>query len=136
MKDAIIKGRLTEMRFVIRATEHGWRVSQPIFRDGRYDFIIEKNDRLLRVQVKTAIKDKRCNSEFIRTQWDCKRAEDGGRKWRSYDGYVDFFVAYSVISDEFAILPVAVIKDRFSIRFSRRGFIGRYIGNWDFKEVV
>lgn len=48
------KGLITEMRVMLYFIELGYNVSQPLNADSRYDCIIDVNNKLLKIQIKTA----------------------------------------------------------------------------------
>lgn len=50
------KGLITEMRVMLYFIEQGYNVSQPLNADSKYDCIVDINNKLYRIQVKTAHK--------------------------------------------------------------------------------
>lgn len=48
------QGRLTELQVAEAFLSRGYQVSQPLVSDSRYDFIVDINHKLLRIQVKTS----------------------------------------------------------------------------------
>ena len=53
MQENIKKGLLTELRCELDFTNLGYVVSKPITADSRYDYIVDINGRLLKIQCKT-----------------------------------------------------------------------------------
>lgn len=47
------QGKTTEMQVALAFIQKGYQVSQPLISDSRYDFIVDINSQLLRLQVKT-----------------------------------------------------------------------------------
>ena len=54
MQEKMKKGLLTELRCELDFTNLGYVVSKPITADSRYDYIVDINGRLLKIQVKTS----------------------------------------------------------------------------------
>ena len=48
------RGEITELQVAQAFLSHGIQVSKPLVSDSRYDFIVDINHTLLRIQVKTA----------------------------------------------------------------------------------
>lgn len=51
------RGKTTELLVATAFIKRGYQVSQPLVSDSRYDFIVDINNKLIRIQVKT------CNSK-------------------------------------------------------------------------
>ena len=58
------KGNISEQQFILYCLNNDIKVSRPVFNDARYDFIIDINNKLLRVQVKTAY-DSQTEERFV-----------------------------------------------------------------------
>ena len=54
MKDNTIKGALTELQCQKDFISRGFLVSQPIVADSRYDYVVDINNHLYRIQCKSA----------------------------------------------------------------------------------
>lgn len=48
------QGRITELQVANSFLELGYQVCQPLVSDSRYDFIVDINGKLLKIQVKTS----------------------------------------------------------------------------------
>lgn len=48
------KGLITEMKVMLFLVEQGYNVSQPLNADSKYDCILDVNNKLYRIQIKTA----------------------------------------------------------------------------------
>ena len=53
MLNTHFQGKTTEMKVALAFLQKGYQVSQPLVSDSRYDFIIDINNKLLKIQVKT-----------------------------------------------------------------------------------
>lgn len=54
MCETNLKGALTEQRCFTKCLESGYMVLKPLFDDSKYDFVLDLNGKLIRVQVKTS----------------------------------------------------------------------------------
>lgn len=100
-----LRGEWAEICFMARATEQGLQVSRPWGEMARYDFVVEYEQRFVRVQVKSTI---------------CKTGRGycctvrGGHK--PYVGDVfDFLAAYIVPENAWYIIPARELKGRGSV---------------------
>ena len=51
------KGKITELEVANEFLKRGYQVSQPLVSDSRYDFIVDIDGKLLKIQVKTSHTD-------------------------------------------------------------------------------
>jgi hypothetical protein len=90
------RGEWAELRFMIRATELGLRVTKPWGDNAPYDLAIETNGRFLRVQVK-------CTRFRRGRSYKCHLDSNG----RAYTpDQIDFIAAYVIPTDTWYILPI------------------------------
>lgn len=54
MLNTHFQGKITEIQVAKAFLELGYQVSQPLVSDSRYDFIVDINGKLLKIQVKTS----------------------------------------------------------------------------------
>lgn len=52
------QGKITEMQVATAFLQLGYQVSQPLVSDSRYDFIVDINNKLYRIQVKKVLREK------------------------------------------------------------------------------
>jgi PD-(D/E)XK endonuclease len=93
------RGEWAEMRFMARAAEHGLTVTKPFGDCCRYDFVVEYNGCLLRVQVK-ATTSKQYGS------YACNLRTGRGRMYAENE--IDFLAAYVIPLDVWYIFPAEV----------------------------
>ncbi|HLW88555.1 MAG TPA: group I intron-associated PD-(D/E)XK endonuclease [Terriglobales bacterium] len=91
-------GEWAEMRFMVRAAEHGFIVTKPWGDSAHYDFVIERYGHFLRIQVKSSMCRRFKNYAFMLR---------GGRALYSADDF-DFMAAYIIPLDLWYIIPVAI----------------------------
>lgn len=85
------KGNVTELKFLLRAAQLGYTVSQPFGDNAKYDFIVDSG-KLTRVQVKSTSVIKKCDTPCIGYKITCNFGAQA--------------VAYSV--DDFDLLAILV----------------------------
>jgi hypothetical protein len=97
-----LRGEWAEMRFMARAAENGLVVTKPWGDSSHYDFIVDYDGQISRVQVKsTKCKQARCEASYL-----C----DLGRNGRPYTAkQVDFFAIYVIPCNVWYILPIGVV---------------------------
>ena len=90
------RGKWAELRFMLRATELGLRVTKPWGDNSPYDLVIETSGRFLRVQVK-------CTRFRRGRSYKCHLDSNG----HAYSpDQVDFIAAYIIPTDTWYILPI------------------------------
>jgi hypothetical protein len=106
IKDPRERGAWAELYFMALAAGQGLRISNPYGGFASYDVGIEDRGPILRVQVKCTM---------------CRHPKGGyslnirGPRYRGYPpGAVDFFAMYIVPTDDWYIVPYAVIGKRYA----------------------
>ena len=92
-----LRGEWAEIRFLARASEHGLHVSKPYGDCLPYDFIVESNGRMFRVQVKSTAY-KRPNG----AGYECCIGPSRAPRHRAK---MDFLAAYVIPEDVWYIIP-------------------------------
>ncbi len=90
IKHSKLRGEWAELCFMVRAAEHGLRLSKPWGECAHYDFVVEAAGRFLRVQVKSTTTKRR--NGYVCAVRDCR-----GNAYA--DGAFDF-LAYLLASGE------------------------------------
>ena len=113
------KGLITELEVALKLIKMGYQVSQPLNADCKYDFIVDVNNRLLRIQVKTAhISTKTENA----IQFKC-RSITGHNEIRTSlysKEEVDYFATYW--DGEVYLVPVGECSAEKTLRLSKEVF--------------
>ena len=100
------KGDVSEYKFILYCLENDVAINKPIGNNLPYDFIIEYNNKLLKVQVKTAYKNKTVDGWTFNTRSCSKNYNEVTQ--HNYIGLVDYF---AVVNPKFAkIIFVPVDK--------------------------
>ena len=98
-------GDITEYRFALYCMERNIPISKPMNNNLPYDFIIEINDKLLKVQVKTGYNSKSQNSFMFNTRSTSKNYTEVTTK-----NYIDkingFITCYFDIPNKFFYIPI------------------------------
>lgn len=86
-------GNITELSCILAFTAAGYQVSLPYGGQARYDFLVDINGKILRVQVKTAtVSD---NQEYIK--FDCRNSayKQGHHVHKTYsEDEIDYFATF------------------------------------------
>lgn len=89
------KGVITQLQVATYLLQLGYIVSQPLVQDSKYDLIVDVNNKLVRLQVKTARKHPKNQGQSI--VFNCRSTTNNVRecKQRYYSQTeVDFFATY------------------------------------------
>lgn len=102
-------GEITEQEVALEFLKRGIQVSKPLVQSSRYDFIIDVNDILYKVQVKTcALKDEGARLEFATST---SHTNTRGTKNLSYkSNEVDFFATF--FNGECYLIPYNICGKR------------------------
>lgn len=121
------RGAWAELYFMVLAMSQGLKVSSPYGGLGPYDVGVEDGmGPVLRVQVK-------CTLYQCRKGCYCMsvNVKDGSKGRRGYaPGTVDFFAIYIIPTDDWYILPYAVVGDRDANLYFRPGVKGQKYGEY------
>ena len=127
MKGTKERGAWAELYFMVLAMSQGLKVSSPYGGLGPYDVGVEDGTGpILRVQVKCTLYQcrKGCYCMSI-------NIKDGSRGRRGYAaGTVDFFAVYIIPTDDWYILPYALVGDRDANLYFRPGVKGQKYGEY------
>jgi len=94
---------------MLRASEHGLKISKPFGESQAYDFIVDQDSRLLRIQVK-------CNSQKADKYGGFHfKILRGNRSKYEFDE-VDFFALYIVNLRIFYLIPSHATCDKTSVK--------------------
>jgi len=100
------RGEWAEMRFMAMATENGIEVSKPYGEMAHYDFVVEHEGRLARVQVKSTF------AKQARHGYACTLR--GGMGPYGPNDF-DFLAVYLILEDLWYIIPTKNVRGRFSL---------------------
>jgi hypothetical protein len=116
------RGAWAELYFMVLAMSQGLKVSSPYGGLGPYHVGVENGTGpILRVQVKCTLYQCSTGSYCMSVN-----VKDGSRGRRGYaPGTVDFFAIYIIPTDDWYIIPYAVVGDRDANLFFRPGLKGQ-----------
>ncbi|AFN37547.1 hypothetical protein pp2_314 [Vibrio phage phi-pp2] len=97
-------GQIIESKFVFECAKLGLTVSQPIGDNAAYDFIIDIDGKLVRVQCKSLRVDIHNERRFISET--NKKQGHRRRDKISYSGMCDYFFLYNVETEQHAFINV------------------------------
>jgi PD-(D/E)XK endonuclease len=99
---AKLRGEWAELRFQLRAAEHGLILAKPCGDNAPYDFAVDHQGHFLRVQVK-------CTVFHRGNSYKC-HLDHNGTPYTPNE--IDFFAAYVIPPDVFYILPLAATNNQ------------------------
>jgi PD-(D/E)XK nuclease superfamily protein len=103
------KGAIAELAIALTAVRLGIDVYRPVAEGGRYDLVLEIEDRLWRVQCKWA---PRQGDVVVVRCYSSRRGPDGLLKRIYSPGEIDAFAAYCPELDQCYFLPYAFFESR------------------------
>ena len=114
MKDSSIKGTLTELQCQIDFTKRGFVVLQPITPDSKYDFIVDINHKLIRIQCKSStLAD---DNSYLKFKTKTTNIRTMTSNYYSLED-IDYF--YTCCGDKSYLVPIEVAaKGEVILRFS------------------
>lgn len=86
-----IKGKITELNVAKYFLEKGYIISQPLV-DTRYDFLLDNNGTILKIQVKTGRTNE--TKEYIEFNTSNAHTNTQGTTNRNYKGQIDYFATF------------------------------------------
>lgn len=101
------KGTITQLKVASYLLQLGYIVSQPLVQDSKYDLIVDVNNKLIRLQVKTARANERSQGESIK--FNCRSTTNNVRqcKQRYYsEEEVDYFATFW--KDSCFLIPISI----------------------------
>ena len=114
MKENSIKGITTELHCMLAFRNRGIIISQPITQDSKYDFIVDINNKLLRIQCKSSTGYD--NDAYIKFRTKTTNVRQGiSTSYSEKD--VDYF--YTWYNDKDYLIPIQEIGSQsFTLRFN------------------
>lgn len=107
------RGALTELQVMTYLFELGYQVSIPYGDNARYDFILDIDNRLYKIQVKTARLKQKGVYEFKCTRMRVNRGENVRKHYTSEE--VDYFA--TMINGKCYLVPQSEVSDSKTLRF-------------------
>jgi len=122
-------GCLGEYKFALECMSRGYDVSMPLRHTSHYDLIVDVNNQLYKIQVKSHSgidEGNRSTVKFILIS---------SAKNRAYlKSDVDYFALYSVHFDGFFIIHYSIIGDMTTVRASKDNKYGIYLNDYSFTQ--
>lgn len=115
MNENLKSGALTELKCQMFLIENDFIISKPILDNARYDLILDYNNKLYRIQIKTS----RWSIEGETIVFNCKSQHSiaNGNKIMKYSpDEIDFFM--TTWENEFYLIPCLKEQAQFTLRLS------------------
>ena len=132
------KGDLSEARALFEFQKLGIPVSIPWGDNLRYDLVIEVDNHLYKVQIKTA---NEIHNGAIKCYTRSSKNHTTNKKYDIYENDADYFVFYNHDMDKIALVPVEEVgkQKSFSLRIrkpSNNQSNVRYFDDYSFEKIL
>lgn len=138
MIDTRVTGELTELKCQLYCLEKGYIVSKPILDNARYDMLLDYNNKIYRVQIKTS---RWMSEEHEGIVFNCKSQHSisGGNKIMKYTpDEIDFFM--TEFENEYYLIPCDKSKSEMRLRFkptkNNQDHKAYFAKDYKFEEVI
>lgn len=118
-------GQITESKFVFECSKLGIKVSRPIGDTAPYDFIIDIDNKLFKVQCKSM--SKKSNGYHCQTH---KKVGHRRTEKATYAGLIDIFFFYNLEDDIFAYVNVENCGKNIILKIKSRQSNSKLISNF------
>jgi hypothetical protein len=104
------QGQISELQFIVEASKLGLSVSKPIDVNSKYDFIIDNNERLIKIQVKSCSTiDNHGKHNRYRVDVACGNSKNK-RPYHEKD--FDYFAIHLPVDNIWFIIPLDVVHGK------------------------
>ena len=87
-----IQGAMTQQKCFLKCIKAGFIVSKPLFDNARYDFILDTDNKLLKIQIKTSRWKDEEHSAFIFNGYSQHSTGTGNKRMKYTNKEIDFFM--------------------------------------------
>lgn len=87
-----LKGNIIEQRCILKWLEFGFIVSKPIFDNARYDIIVEKNNKLFKIQIKASTWIDETHTAFAFNGYSQHNTGKGNKRMKYTSEEIDYFM--------------------------------------------
>ena len=109
LNETQLKGLTTELQCQLFFTSLGYNVSVPIAQDCRYDLILDVNDVLYKIQIKTSRANNSNNEGLLFNTVSSRMNHTQGNIRKKYDAkQIDFFATY--FEGNVYLIPIDICK--------------------------
>lgn len=84
-------GYLTEQKCFVKCLEEGYNISKPLFDNARYDFILDTDKKLLRIQVKSSAWNED-HTAFTFNGYSQHSTGNGNKRMKYTNKEIDYFM--------------------------------------------
>lgn len=133
-----ITGEITELKCQLFLLEKGYIISKPVLDSARYDLILDYNNKLFKIQIKTSRWMSEEHEGFI---FNCKsqhRVADKNKIMKYSPDEIDFFM--TEFENEFYLIPCTIQKSEMRLRFkptkNNQDNKAYFAKDYKFEEVI
>jgi hypothetical protein len=124
MNENLKKGALTELKCQMFLIENDFIISKPILDNARYDLLLDYNNKIYKIQIKTS----RWNKEGETIVFNCKSQHsvaDGNKIMKYSPEEIDYFM--TEWDNQFYLIPCLKEKTQFTLRLHDPNNNARFI---------
>ena len=125
------QGMVAEYAFMSKIMSKGFDILTPVSPDAKYDTILYKNGRYIKIQVKST-------TLIANSKYSAGIAYGTKTKDQYSSDDVDFFAIYLVPEEVWYIIPHYATNNRKRLKLSADGSckLGSFRENWEFNEAI
>ena len=97
-------GAVTEQKCFLKCLELGFQVSKPLFDNARYDFVLDVNNKLYKVQIKSSHWNDEEHTGFSFNCYSQHSTGNGNKRMKYTNNEIDFFMTER--DGQFYLYPV------------------------------
>lgn len=115
MNENLKKGAITELKCQMFLIENDFIISKPILDNARYDLILDYNNKIYRIQIKTS----RWNVENETIVFNCKSTHsvsNGNKTMKYTPDQIDFYM--TEWDNKFYLIPCEKERAQFTLRIA------------------
>ena len=110
-----IKGNIVEQKCILKWLESGFMVSRPIFDNARYDIIVEKDNKMFRIQIKASTWLDDSHTAFSFNGYSQHSTGKGNKRMKYTSEEIEYFMTEK--DNNFYLYPAT--KTGFSVKTLR-----------------
>ena len=134
-----IQGAMTEQKCFLKCIEMGYVVSKPLFDNARYDFILDINGKLYKIQVKTSRWVDETKGAFVFNGYSQHSLGEGNKRMKYTNKEIDFFMTEQ--EGVFYLYPAqeeGFTEKRLRVKLPSGGQVRNitFAKDYEFEEVV
>ena len=137
MNKNLKSGALTELKCQMFLIEHDFIVSKPILDNARYDLILDYNNKLYRIQIKTSAWKDESHTAFVFNGYSQHSIGNGNKRMKYTNKEIDFFMTEK--EDIFYLYPAeeeGFVSKCLRLKSETNSSLIKWAKDYEFEEVI